>query len=145
MYRESPLSTLCSRGFTLVETLMVIVLIGVVGTGILLYFAGMRGGADPLLSVQALELAQEKMEEILSDKKASGFGYIVNVNYPAENPVDGVNFPNFNRSTSICFVAEGDLNDTGNCGTATDWKRIGVTVSWTGGGQVDLVTILSNH
>lgn len=130
-----------NKGLTLIEIVLIIVILGIIGSGILLYFAGIKGSASPVLTIQAIELAQEKMEKIISDKKANGFSYIDNTNYPQENPVSG--FANFNRTVDVCYVSEGDLNDTSNCATATDWKRAKVTVSW-GGGEVNLVTVLSD-
>lgn len=138
-----------SRGFTLIETVMVIALLGIVGAGILLYFSGMRGSADPVLRIQAIELAQEKMERIIADKKANGFNSIV-----AEAAAAlAAPFTNFTREVTVICVTEGALNtDIGgmpNCGAPGSYraKNVKVTVTWTGGGStgVSLVTVLSDR
>jgi MSHA pilin protein MshD len=53
------------RGFTLIEAVVAIVVIGVALTGILLAVgASVRGSADPVLQRQMLAIAQQYMEEI---------------------------------------------------------------------------------
>ncbi len=54
-----------ARGFTLVEAILAIVVIGVGLTGLLLVFGQVtRGSADPLLRKQMLAVAQALLEEI---------------------------------------------------------------------------------
>lgn len=140
-----------SQGFTLLEAIAVIVLLGIVGASILLYFTSMKYSANPVIRTQAIELAQEKMERILADKKnsARGFSWIQNSNYPAENPVSGFT-PSFNRSVDVFCVLEADLN-TSN-GTMPDCsttgyhaKKVTVTVTEPGGESIKLITIVADH
>lgn len=135
------------KGFTLIETVMVIVLLGIVGAGILMYFAGMRGSADPVLRLQAIELAQERMEKIIADKKANGFSSVVaEASAPLAAP-----FSNFSRGVNVICVQEGDFNTSNgtmpNCSDVSQYhaKRVQVTVSWTSDGSISLVTVLSDH
>ena len=44
-------------GFTLIETMMVIVILGILGTGILMYFVSIGSSADPVLATQGTALA----------------------------------------------------------------------------------------
>ena len=140
-----------SRGFTLIELVVVITLLGIVGGSILIYFFGVKRSGDPVLRTQAIELAQEKMDRILADKKNSsrGFSYIQNSNYAAESPVSGIS-PSFNRSVDIFCVLEADLNISNgtipNCST-TDFKakRVKVTVTSPNNESVYLVTVLANY
>ena len=117
------------RGFTLIEIIITIVLLAILTSGLMAMFTtySKRNG-DPSVFTQATELAQEKMEQIISDKEnsAKGFSYVANANYPAENPVFG--FTNFNRSVSIIYVdPAGNLNAPA-AGTP-NYKNISVTVS----------------
>jgi len=53
------------RGFTLVEMIVAIVVIGVGLAGLMMAFAtATRGSADPLMQAQMLAIAEELMEEI---------------------------------------------------------------------------------
>lgn len=140
-----------SQGFTLLEAIAVIVLLGIVGAGILLYFTSMKYSANPVIRTQAIELAQEKMERILADKKnsARGFSWIQNSNYPAENPVSGFS-PSFNRSVDVFCVLEADLNTSNgtmpNCSTTGyHAKKVTVTVTEPGGELIKLITIVTDH
>jgi prepilin-type N-terminal cleavage/methylation domain-containing protein len=130
------------KGFTLIETIMIIVLLGILASGILLYFVPLSASPEQALTVQAIELAQVKMEEIIADKKANGFGSIA-TGTSAENPVDPTYFPDFTRTTDVYYVSEADL-DTDIAPAASDWKRVEVTVSWAGR-RAGLVTVISDH
>lgn len=55
-----------ARGFTLVETVLTIVVLGVASVGVLLVFTeSVRASADPLIRAQALAIADSYMDEIL--------------------------------------------------------------------------------
>jgi len=136
-----------ANGFTLVEIVLVIALLGIVAGSILTYFFNIKSSGDPVLTLQAIELAQEKMDKILADKKWNNFNSITPANYPAENPVSG--FTTFNRSVDIFCVLEADLNTSNgtmpNCTTTSfHAKRVEVTVSW-GSSSVSLVTVLTDY
>lgn len=132
-------------GFTLIEVLMVIVLLGIVGTTILLFFAGTGQAPNATLTTQATMLVEEKLEEIIADKKNGGFASIAAV-APAALPAP---FDRFTRQVEVICVDEADLDASGgtmpNC-TDSDIlaKRVRVEVSWAGG-SVDLVTVISDH
>lgn len=133
------------RGFTLIEVIMVIVVLAIVGTGILMYFAGLSGRPDAVTLTQASALAQEKMESLLADKKANGFNTIIS-EAPAALPTP---FDRFTREVDVFCVQESDLDTSNgtmpNCSDSDiNAKRIRVTVSW-GGGSSDFVTVMTNH
>jgi len=133
-----------NSGFTLIETLMVIVLMGIMGTGLVYYFAGL-GSSTQAQVVQATALAQEKLERITADKKANGFNSIV-----SEAPAAlGAPYGRFTRSVEVYCVNEADLDLSAgtmpNCNdTDINAKRIRVTVSWQGG-AMDFTTIITDH
>ena len=62
-------SKICRRGFTLVETIIFILVLSVGAAGIMtLYQNVLSHGADPLLRHKGLVLAQDLMDEILSKR-----------------------------------------------------------------------------
>jgi prepilin-type N-terminal cleavage/methylation domain-containing protein len=132
-------------GFTLIETVMVIVILGILGTGILMYFVSIGSSADPVLATQGTALAQEKLERVIADKKANGFNSIV-VEAPSALPAP---YNRFTREVEVICVDEADLNTSGgtmpNC-TDSDIlaKRVKVIVTWPGG-SADFITVISNH
>ncbi|MHB8483677.1 MAG: prepilin-type N-terminal cleavage/methylation domain-containing protein [Nitrospiria bacterium] len=116
------------RGFTLIEILMTIVLLAVITSGLMAMFTTFsQSNGDPSVVTQATELAQETLDQIIADKEnsARGFNYVVNANYPAENPVTG--FPGFNRSVNIVFVNPGGLNTP--VAGPTNYKNVTVSVT----------------
>ena len=133
-----------NKGFTLIETLMVIVLMGIMGTGLLYYFAGL-GSSTQAQVVQATALGQEKLERIIADKKANGFNSIVSEAAAALTaPYD-----RFTREVEVYCVNEADLDLSAgtmpNCNdTDINAKRIKVTVSWQGG-SIDATTVITDH
>ena len=138
------------KGFTLIEILMVIVIIGIAGTGILMYFIAGRSAPDQTLITQATGLAKQRLEEIIANKKANGFASIALSAIPVPDPALLAPFNRFTRSVEIYCVNESDLNSN-NGDTSADCpaggitaKRLRVIVSWDNG-SVDLVTLISNH
>lgn len=138
------------NGFTLIETLMVIVIIGIAGAGILMFFTAGRSAPDQTLIAQATGLARQRLEGIIADKKANGFSSIAIAATPAPDAPLSAPFNRFSRSVEVFCVNEADLNanngDTANDCPASDItsKRVKVIVSWDNG-SVDLVTLISSH
>lgn len=133
-----------SRGFTLIETLMVIVLMGIIGSGLLVYFAGL-GSSGQGASVQATALAEAKIEEIMAAAKANGFNTIASEAAAALSAP----FDRFQRSVEVYCVEEADLDaSSGTMPSCNDSdiraKRVKVTLSWPGG-AADFVTVVTNH
>src|SRR3972149_4047979 len=93
-----------TRGFTLIEVVMVIVLLGILGTGLMMYFVGVSSSGDPVLTAEATELAQERLERALADRKALGFSSLVS-EAPAALPAP---FDRFTRELEVFCVAEAD-------------------------------------
>ena len=140
------------NGFSLIETIIVIVIIGIAAIGVLsVFITGMKGAADPLITIQVIELAQEKMDIVIGDRQntARGYNYATNpANYTAENPVTG--FTNFNRSVAIACVTTADFNAAGSapapsCVGVTNYARVTVTVTHSAIGSVTAVTLVTNY
>jgi prepilin-type N-terminal cleavage/methylation domain-containing protein len=144
------------QGFTLIETVIAVIVLAL-ATGLLIPFTvSLRNSAAPPLSEQQLLLAQEKLEQVIADRRDSatpkGFVYATNpANYPAENPVAGVT--GFSRSVTIACVTAANPNAAGaapnpSCAVSdgrTDYGRVTVTVSNAFLGTITAVTLLSNH
>lgn len=140
------------KGFSLIELVIVIVILGIASAGLMSVFStGMKGSANPLLENQALQLAQEKMDIIVGDRMntALGFTYLKNNGagtiYPAENPIAG--FPAFSRTVTTFCVAAAALNTS--IGTpptcVSDYIHVTVTVSHAVLGSVTVETLVTNY
>ena len=134
-----------TRGFTLIEVVMVIVLLGILGTGLMMYFVGVSSSGDPVLTAEATELAQERLERAVADRKALGFSSLVS-EAPAALPAP---FDRFTRELEVFCVAEADLNASsgtmpGCADSDIQAKRVRVIVTWARG-AVDVATVISNH
>ncbi len=132
-------------GFTLIEVVMVIVILGVIGIGIMTYFVGVGSSADPVLTTQATGLASEKMERIIADAKANGFNSIV---AEAATPL-GAPYSRYSTTVEVICVDEADLDTSGGtmpqCNDSDiGAKRVRVIVTWANN-TLDLVSIISNH
>ena len=137
-----------SKGFTLIEVILVIVIMAIVIPSLITVLSVItKGQVNTLGTTTSAVLAQERLEEIIADKRSPnrGFAYIDNVNYPDENPVGG--FAQYNRSVDIVCVNSSDLNTPVAC--PTDYKRVEVTVQASGVGpsvpDAVLVTVLTDY
>jgi len=120
-----------NAGFNLIEAIAVIVLLGVGAVAILSLFAsGTRSIGMNVDSQVATQLAQQRAEQILADRRnpTRGFGYITNARYGAETPVVG--FPNYNRTVAVTtpFVSPACPAAPANC------KQVVVNVTSTSTG-----------
>lgn len=118
-----------NAGFSLMEAIAVIVLLGVGVVAILSMFStGTRSIGMNIDSQIATQLAQQRAEQILADRRnpARGYGYVIAGNYGPETPVAG--FPNYNRTVAITtpFVSPACPAAPANC------KQVVVTVTSSG-------------
>lgn len=131
-------------GFTLIELVVVLIVLSLGLTTLLLMLrqATYNNTTSQYLTI-ACDLAQERIEQIISDRKnpLRGFSYIVNANYPAESPV--TDFSTYSRSVNIYYVDLGALNTP--AAGSTNYKRVAVTISGPGGGDVTLVTLVTDY
>lgn len=113
-------------GFTLIEAILAIVVLAVALPPMLWSIQeSQTARVAPVLTSRARWLATEKLEDIIADRHSStrGYAYVVDANYPPENPVSGA--AGFSRSVAI--------SETGPAFTAggTGYKLVTVTVAWT--------------
>jgi len=136
-------------GFTLIETIITLVVLSIAAVGVLSVFTvGIRGSANPLVVEQAVQLAQERMDDIIGDREnaAIGFAQIIPINYPAETAVQ-LGFPGFSRTTTIICVSANALN-TNNFAAppcASGYTHVTVTVTNALIGSVSVETIVTNY
>lgn len=131
-------------GFTLVEVLLTIVIISTGLFGLMsLFNNATRDVMAGDINLMATYLAQERLEQLISDKVYLGYDYVVNENYTTSAPASvGNNF--FTRSFNIYEVGSGDLitpeADTG-------FKRIEMTVSWglSAGERITIPTLITDY
>lgn len=140
-------------GFTLIETIITLVVLSIAAVGVLSVFTvGIKGSANPLVAEQAVQLAQEKMDMIIADREnpAVGFGFahIVPGSYPAE-PAGSFGFAGFSRTTNIYCVNLADLITSvgapGGAGCASGYTHVTVTVANTLISSVSVETIVTNY
>lgn len=142
-----------SKGFTLVEIVVLIVVVGAALAGVLLVFQNtVRGSADPQVRKQAIAIAEALLEEILlaSYDSIAGGGTRADFNDVDDyatyttaggmrdienNPIAGLE----NYNVSSVAVSPATLNDTGGVLTAVnEAKRITVTVTGPQGFDITL-------
>lgn len=111
-------------GFTLIELMLVIFIltIGISGA-VAMFSSGIRLGRLSQMSTVAVNLAQGKMEELISKPYSEiGTGEV------SENYGTIANFPFYKRKTTIsCF--DPDINLSPNC-PETGIKKIEIIVYW---------------
>jgi prepilin-type N-terminal cleavage/methylation domain-containing protein len=143
-------------GFTLIETIITLVVLSIAAVGVLSVFTvGIKGSANPLVVDQAVQLAQERMDTIIGDREnvpptgTRGFAWIVPGNYNASPGVAVPGFMGFTRSESIYCVTAADLitsiGSPGVGGCASGYTHVTVTVANALIGSVSVETIVTNY
>jgi len=116
------------RGITLVDTVMVIVVLGVAIPPLMaLMAAGAQGASGPEARIVATCLARDEIEQIMAQRHDQGYDAL-SVSTTNESAGSIAGYPGFARSTQI--TEDG----------TKQWKSVTVTVTWNGGGvdQVDV-------
>lgn len=127
------------EGFTLIETVLFIVILGVV-LGVLVPFsAALKKSPVPVAEQQAVALAQGELDQTIAQRHAAGFAPVGTGACVLPMPAT------FSCSRTVCFVPASDLNDTSACGGATRYKRVQVTITNALIGNVTAVTLLANY
>jgi type II secretory pathway pseudopilin PulG len=123
---RNPHSAINSRGFTLIEIIILIVLAGILIPLIVFPFAtGMRGSGKPEMATRAMYLAQQRMEELMKYNYndgalalTTGFDLFAtgDPNYPGEYEIiyvrDNLNPSNWNRGYKRITVRVRDPENT---------------------------------
>lgn len=131
------------RGYTLVEVILVVVVVGLAFPSLLAAFAqASRTSARPVLLVTASNLARERIEILAADRfnASRGYSYLVSGNYPDESPVSAFTMT---RSVAFTDVSPADLSTVQS---ASGYRKAVVTVRWAGGSSsLSLSTVFTDH
>lgn len=119
-----------NHGFTLIEIIFTIMFASIaLFATMTMMSTSMLGSMNVEFMNTSANLANVKMEELFSDKKTQGYGYIQESNYPYETNVD--DFPGFNRYVEITTQA-------------TD-KKITVRITHPDIGDIVMVAFMTNY
>ncbi len=87
-------------GHTLIELVLVIIFLSVaILASMNMLTSSLSGSAETELVITATNLANEKMERILADKRSKGYSYVDSDNYPDEINVN--NLVGFSRFVTV--------------------------------------------
>lgn len=123
--RPSPASRTTRRGFSLVEAIVALLIVGVAIPPMLWAMSAAQSRrADAALAATAGWLATEKLEDIIADRHSTtrGYNYVASTIYAPEAAVSG--FGRFSRSVSISETAA-NLSSSG-----TGYKTVTVSVGY---------------
>jgi prepilin-type N-terminal cleavage/methylation domain-containing protein len=126
-------------GFTLIETIITLVVLSIAAVGVLSVFtSGMKGSANPLILSQATQFAQGEMDNIMGQKTASGFGSIVT------SPTCSTMLAGFTCNRNVFYVDPAiDLN-TQQVGP-TNYKHVTVTITQPIIGTMSVDSLITNY
>ena len=115
-------------GFTLVEIIMAIVLIGIAVPGIMMFLQGVEDTREPEYIIQGSFMAQKKIEELASETRTSIDTQIASV---CNSTVDG-------DYTLTCTSTDVNATDPDTAAVSTFAKKITLTVSRSDGAMQPL-------
>jgi hypothetical protein len=120
---------------------MFIVIFGLAAGILIPLTQGVSGSANPVLTQQAIALAQGELDQTVAQRHAFGFGPVAT----GACVLSMAGFPGFSCSRTVCFVPATNLNDTSNCGVATNFKQVQVTITKPEIGDTTAVTLVTNY
>ena len=132
-----------NNGFSLLEAVFTVLILSIG------FYASLFLTSNILVTAQisdqniiGTELANNKTELIMADKKFKGYTYVDNTNYTSESLAEP--FAGYSRSVSVVEVQGSDLT-TPLSGSGL--KRVNVTVSWGSepSQQVTVTSIVSKY
>lgn len=140
------------KGFTLIEAVLSIALIGIGIVGTLFLFQGaVRDSLIADQSVTAANIARETMDKIVSYRSANGYAAalteISTNNTYDENPVTG--FPGYVLDATALEVDQDDEDNTDDfldASPGSNFSRITIQVTWNNGNNdVTLSTLIADY
>jgi len=135
-----------SRGLTLIEALLTIALIGAGLIGVMYVFhGGTRASLIADQTIVASNLAQEKIEQIISDRANKGYAATIATNY-TDGQLPG-EFDEFTRTVTIQEVDPDDddaVDDFLDASPGSGYARVTVIVAH-GSESVKLETLIADY
>ncbi|MBI3804801.1 MAG: hypothetical protein HY282_13675 [Nitrospirae bacterium] len=126
------------RGFTLIEVILFIIILGLAAGVLVPLTISIQGSPQPATAQRGIFLAQAELEQVIAQKRTSGFSAV------ATGTCSGAMPAGYTCSRTVCYVSAASLNNTAACGTATDYKRVEVTITNASIGSIKGVTLLTN-
>lgn len=122
-------------GLTLIEMIIAVIVAGVVALGVgTQIYTTIQFSQLPRQQSQALQLAQERLEEVLFTDRKSGYDAVIAANFPDEVPVLG--FDEYDRLVTIAESAA--------CTGGSTCKEITVTIRVNSNYDTDQPTVMVN-
>jgi MSHA pilin protein MshD len=135
-----PIGLRRERGFTLIEMVMALVVIGIAITGVLLAFQTVvRGSADPVIAQQLIAIAESMAEEVSLEPYVPQANVITSTGCSREGFNDVTDFNGYSTSGFVCAADGATL--TGLTGYSISVSVAPATVS---GVTMKLVTVVSS-
>jgi len=130
-----------NQGFTFIEAVLTLTLLAGGLMGILtLYQRNVVEANQIEQTLQADYLAQERMEDIIQDKKYNLYAYVTAANYLASEDLTAQGFRGFIRTIQIREVSPSNFSVTQ---AGSNYKEITVSVQVPGENTVTLRTLLT--
>ena len=125
------------KGFTLIEIIVLIVLVGIILPAIIVPFAtGIKGSGKPEMVNKAMFLAQQKMEEFMKFDYSNAA-----LNPIALTPYSNTDFPDYQWQWSIAWVENSSFAPSG---TDVGYKMILVRLKDPENSTYELTSVVTN-
>jgi type II secretory pathway pseudopilin PulG len=138
-------------GFTFIEVILAIIIISI---AVLVLISSIsfttRNSLNAEMTSTAQQLAQERLEQLIAQKRNNGYGSLVPIGLGAYAPIAG--FSGYERREDICYVDAGlapNFNPPPTVcnAAATNFKQVTVSVRYTllqNPPTVSLMTVVTN-
>jgi prepilin-type N-terminal cleavage/methylation domain-containing protein len=139
---NSELKTKYNKGFTLIEIIVLIVLVGILLPAIIVPFAtGIKGSGKPEMVNKAMFLAQQRMEELMKYVYGNA---ALNVTGVGTFVAFATGVPNYSGDNEIVYVPNNNLIAAGQAAPDTNYKRIHVRVTDPENTTYDVYSVVTN-
>lgn len=129
------------KGFSIIEAILTLSILSAGVLGVMsLYQKNIAQSNETETTLIATALAQEKLEQILHDKKYQEYIFIIAANYPTSEDLTPIGYPGYTRTIAIQEVSGTDLS---SAQSGTGYKKITVAVQSAGNPTITLETLVT--